>query len=198
MRTCFLSPPSEAIEAAGLLKQAQIAHSHGNKDLATDLIKQADMPSIRAWTESLWGKASPHVMATAIAMTIDFAKIEVRMPNTAEKAALHQRDGYHCRFCGLPLVRAEVRKRISLLYPEALTWGRTNLSQHAAFQAMWVQYDHLLPHAKGGTNELDNLVITCAPCNFARMDWTLDEVGISNPFLREPIKSDWDGLEAFR
>lgn len=63
---------------------------------------------------------------------------------------------------------------------------------------MWAQYDHLLPHAKGGTNELNNMVLTCAPCNFARMDYTLEEVGITNPLDREPLESDWDGLENFK
>ena len=60
---------------------------------------------------------------------------------------------------------------------------------------MWLQYDHLLPHSRGGNNDLENLVITCAPCNFARMQFTLTEVGIENPFLNKRAISNWDGLE---
>jgi 5-methylcytosine-specific restriction endonuclease McrA len=63
---------------------------------------------------------------------------------------------------------------------------------------MWLQYDHLLPHARGGTNDLGNIVITCAPCNFARMNYTLEEIGLLDPRTREPVRSDWDGLERFR
>jgi hypothetical protein len=63
----------------------------------------------------------------------------------------------------------EVHNRISGAYPNALRWEKTNAEQHAASQAMWVQYDHLLAHALGGTNELSNLVVACAPCNFRRM-----------------------------
>jgi 5-methylcytosine-specific restriction endonuclease McrA len=76
-----------------------------------------------------------------------------------------------------------------------LPWGRTNMTQHAAFQAMWAQYDHVLPYARGGNSTLDNMIVTCAPCNFGRMNYILEEVGLADPRGREPIGSKWDGLE---
>jgi hypothetical protein len=120
------------------------------------------------------------------------------MPNCAEKVVLYRRDGHHRRFCGIPVIRREVRKRIMSVYPAAVPWGDKNAQQHAAFQLMWAQYDHVIPHARGGTNDLHNVVISCAPCNFARMSSTLEEVGVLDPRTREPIHSDWDGLERFR
>nr|WP_255527271.1 HNH endonuclease [Trichocoleus sp. FACHB-46] len=119
------------------------------------------------------------------------------MPTAAQKHFLHQRDGYHCRFCGVPVIRGEVRDRLRKFYPDALPWGKTNPEQHSAFQALWLQYDHLLPHARGGNNDLENVVITCAPCNFGRGSYTLEEVGLADPRLREPVRSTWDGLERF-
>jgi 5-methylcytosine-specific restriction endonuclease McrA len=117
------------------------------------------------------------------------------MPGLVDREWLQARDGFHCRFCGIPLIRKEVRERIREYYPTI--WGRKNVEQHAAFQAMWLQYDHLLPHARGGDNGLANLVITCAPCNYARMDFTLGELGLLDPCDREPVRSSWDGLERF-
>lgn len=199
LRPCFLAPPREAINAAQLLSLAVDAHLRGDTAAADHFFRSADKPAIREWTESLWGKNSPHVIVgTRVQVAADIARVAIRMPNAQEKALLHRRDGYHCRFCGLPVVRAEVRKRVALAYPEAVPWGRTNLSQHAAFQAMWAQYDHLVPHCKGGDNSAANMVITCAPCNFARMDYLLEEVGLADPLSREPTTSDWDGLEHFR
>ena len=84
---------------------------------------------------------------------------------------------------------------LKTLYPQVMQWGRKNIEQHAAFQAMWLQYDHVLPHSRGGNNDLDNIVITCAPCNFGRMDRLLEEVGLQDPRNREPVRSNWDGLE---
>jgi 5-methylcytosine-specific restriction endonuclease McrA len=160
------------------------------------------MPVIREWTESLWGKNSPyvnrqHVQAAPTPLPED-RRVKARMPTSSEIAQLHARDGFHCRFCGIPVVRAEIRKRISAAYPEALPWGRKNSKQHAAFQAMWVQYDHLKPHAMGGNNDLENVVVTCAPCNFGRMSYSLEEVGLTDPRTRAPVHSAWDGLERFR
>jgi hypothetical protein len=90
-----------------------------------------------------------------------------------------------------------VRVRLVKTYPNAATWGSTIADQHAALQAMWTQYDHVLPHAKGGDNSLDNLVVTCAPCNYGRWHYTLEEVGLMDPRDRPPTQSLWDGLERF-
>lgn len=117
------------------------------------------------------------------------------MPGSEVEFKLLKRDGFHCRFCGIPVIREEVRSHIKRLYPDALQWEPTNAGQHAAFQAMWVQYDHLLPHARGGESTMENMVITCAPCNYGRGDYTLEEVGLENPLRRAAVQSAWDGLE---
>lgn len=201
LRRCLREPIREIFDAAQYLDDAVSAHLDGNKEIAADLIRMADMPAIREWTESLWGPKSQHrqyrPVAGAPASLAREKRIPVRMPTTAQKKAILERDGYHCRFCGIPLIRATVRQRIHAVYPEALPWGRTNLTQHAAFQAMWVQYDHLLAHARGGDNSLDNVIVTCGPCNFGRVKYTLEEVGLIDPRTREPIRSNWDGLERF-
>jgi 5-methylcytosine-specific restriction endonuclease McrA len=192
----------EIAAAAHDLDAAVTAHSAGEFAEAAELIRRTNLDVIRDWTESLWGSKSPYVRLRAIpdappSLAKD-QRIKVRMPTTAEKRSLFERDGFHCRFCGIPVIRSEVRQRIRAAYPDALPWGTTNPTQHAAFQAMWLQYDHLLPHARGGGNDLNNIVITCAPCNFARMNSTLEEVGLLDPRTRDPVRSSWDGLERFR
>jgi 5-methylcytosine-specific restriction endonuclease McrA len=65
------------------------------------------------------------------------------------------------------------------------------------FQAMSIQYDHVLPHARGGDSSLENMVITCAVCNYGRMSYTVGEAGLIDP-RTQPIKvSAWDGLASF-
>lgn len=199
LRTCLSDPIPEIFSVAKLLNDAVSAHLLGNKQEADSLIRLANSPIVREWTESLWGIGGPASRPVAVGNPLPFVtkenRITVRMPRGPEKRALVARDGYHCRFCGIPLIRAETRRAIQGLYPQALTWGRRNPDQHAAFQAMWLQYDHLLPHAWGGTNDMENIVVTCAPCNFGRMNLTLDQVGLLDPRMREPVRSDWDGLE---
>lgn len=115
-RLCLREPIPEITDAVRHLDAAVSAHLAGQHDLAESLICLADMPVIREWTKSLWGTASPHIQYRVVAgappgLPHD-QRIKVRMPTTAEKQRLHQRDGYHCRFCGIPVIRAEVRQAI--------------------------------------------------------------------------------------
>jgi 5-methylcytosine-specific restriction endonuclease McrA len=199
LKKCFRDPIPEIYEAAEYLKLALEAHIEGDFIRTEALVEKADNPIIRQWTESIWGAKSPFVNFKEIVNPLPRLKkherVETRMPDGKLKAKMLKRDGFNCVFCGIPLIRAEVRKEINGLYPIALEWGRKNIEQHSAFQAMWLQYDHLVPHSRGGNNDLENLVITCAPCNFGRMEYTIDEVGLIDPMSRERVKSEWTGLE---
>lgn len=198
---CLREPIPEIYEAATLLDRAVTAHLDGDRAKAALLFTQADMPAVRDWCESLWGAKSPYVhyrpVADAPPKLNKSDRPNPRMPTKACMQELLKRDGYHCRFCAIPVIRKEVRQRIQKVYPTVVPWERYNLGQHAAFQAMWAQYDHVVPNSRGGASTLDNLVVTCAPCNFARMEFTLEEVGLANPLLRTPMRSAWDGLERF-
>ena len=176
-RRCLREPIPEIQQAAQMLLKAVSAHQFGDRIRAEYLIRLANMEEIREWSNSLWGKKSPHVQYRGTPSTEPFLpKIErhvVRMPTLAQRHNLHQRDGYHCRFCGIPVMRKEIRQWFMATYPDIAIWGKTHGTQHAAFQAIWVQYDHVVPHARGGDNTLNNIVVTCAPCNYGRMSYTL-------------------------
>lgn len=196
IRSCLLDPVPEIEQAAATLERAVEAHLAGARELAADLLRQADSPAVRGWTESIWGKDSRCAPKGPYASAVSKgAATPLRMPGATVQAALHARDGYYCRFCGIPVVRKQVRERLRRLYPEVPIWGRRNSDQHAALQCMWAQYDHLLPHSRGGSNELANLVVTCAPCNFGRMQYTLEEARLTNPLDRPPRMGSWRGLE---
>lgn len=197
MKHCFREPIAEILDAARYLDAAASAHLAGHGEMAAALFKLANCDTSRAWLESIWGAKSPYVQLTPRPdQPLEPAlRVQSRMPNKTQMAELHARDGYHCRYCGIPVIRPEVRKKACQLYPEQVTWGSTNASQHAGFQTLWAQYDHVLPHAYGGTNDLENLVVSCAACNFGKMSYRLEEIGLSDPRERPPIQSQWDGLE---
>ena len=199
LRACFRDAIPEIAEAAALLDAAVTAHLLGDAAQAEALIRRADMPPVAAWVESILGKNSPYVViqSSGTPSLASGYRVAARMPNAQERCQLHARDGFHCRFCGIPVIRAEVRERIQRDYPQALRWGKRNVERHAAFFALWAQYDHLLPHAHGGGNELSNIVVTCAACNYGRGGFTLAEVGLAHPLERPPVRSAWDGLERF-
>lgn len=198
LKRCFRTPIPEVLDAARYLDAAVSAHLSGHHDVAVQLFVLADDRKVWCWTDSIWGKKSPYVRVTRLPATADAAPLqEQRMPSSTQIAALIQRDGHHCRFCGLPVIRAEVRRKIVKAYPEVVRWQKGNMNQHAAFQALWAQYDHVVPFARGGTNELDNLVVTCAACNYGKMSYSCEELGLFDPRLYPPVQSTWDGLERF-
>ncbi len=201
LKTCLREPLQEIFDAARHLEEAVSAHVRGRTKEAADLIRKADIPAIAEWSESLWGKGGPWTRPLPVANPLRFVakeeRLKSRMPSSAQRDTLLARDGLICRFCGIPVVLPETRMAIREAYPDALRWGPRNADQHAGFQAMWLQPDHLIPHARGGNNDLDNLIVSCAPCNCGRSNLTLEEAGLADPRSRNPVSSTWDGLKGF-
>ena len=206
-RRCLRKPIPEIFHAAFLLDRAVGAHLAGDHSSAAELIRSANMPTVRAWTESLWGSATanpdqpkylrPRMIPDAPLKLPKEDRIAVRMPTLEERRRIIDHYGRNCVFCGIPLVSKEIQIAIKIVYPEALPWGGTNPDQHAAFQCLWMQFDHVLPHSHGGDNSIENVVVTCAPCNYGRGDRTLNEVGLIDPRTAPIYKTSWDGLERF-
>jgi 5-methylcytosine-specific restriction endonuclease McrA len=204
-RRCFREPIPEISRAAGLLSAAADAHLAGKARETIACLEAADIMAVRLWTDSLWGSSKKHPEQKAylrvrkVENTRPFIpksdRVLVRMPSASEKAAIVKRYGYHCVFCGIPVVRAEVRRAFAKAYPDAAYWGKTNVTCHAAFQCLWLQYDHVVPHSRGGDSAVENLVVTCAGCNYGRVGYTLEEMGLLDPRDFERPASDWDGLE---
>jgi uncharacterized protein YodC (DUF2158 family) len=204
LKDCFREPIPEIFEAAGLLDTAVTEHLLGNTAVAEEAIRAADMPVIGEWLDSVWlGPWIPPYRAVTKVSGLPpvVAKADRFLPRdapSAMKRALVERDGHHCRLCGIPLVRAEIRKKLTVLYPEAARWtGIGTADQHRGLQVMWLQYDHVLVHSRGGETSMENIVVTCPGCNFGRDRFTLEEVGLRDPrvHIRTP---SWDGWQTWQ
>jgi HNH endonuclease len=206
-RRCLREPIPEILYAARLLDEAVGAHIAGNAGEAARLIRASDIPAIGQWSDSLWGSRANHPdqhhyhrvrkIVDAPSLLAKDDRLPVRMPNATEQRQIIARYGWNCSFCGIPVVEKRVRTKLTQLYPEDARWGSTVVSQHWALQAMWLQFDHVLPHSRGGSNDIENIVISCAPCNFGRMNYTLDEVGVIDPRTMIIPSRPWDGLTRF-
>lgn len=201
-RRCFLEPTPEIYQAARYLDSAVDAHLSGNQTAATALIRKADMPDVSLWRQSIMGSVDPAVIRyravdDAPPYLPKDARINPRIPSANERRMIAERDGWHCRFCGMPVIDVRVRNAMRRAYPKALRWDKANAERHTALLCMWLQYDHVLPHSRGGDSSPENVIATCAPCNFGRGEYTLDEVGLIDPRTVPPVLSSWDGLERF-
>lgn len=204
-RECFSEPIGSIYYAAILLSNAVEAHLEGDTTLAKNLIRAADMSEIGEWLDPIWLRRSelvqPIEVPDAPPIIPKQERAKSRMPTAQMKRDLIYRDGHHCKFCSMPVVRAEVRREINRLYPIEARWHSNKaVDQHRGLQVMWLQYDHLLVHSRGGATSMENLVITCAACNFGRESYTLEEMRFLDPrtYVRVPDwlgHSDWNGLE---
>lgn len=208
LRHSLCTPVPAVFRAAEALLEALELHSLGDTAGAEACLIRADDRAVWAYTEQAWGKGS--------AARYGFIKVadpppylalsdrpKPRMPSVETRKAMIARDGHHCRFCGIPVIDPDIRRLLVRTYPKAVSWGSTNVAQHAAFQCMWLQFDHILPNSRGGDSTVENMVITCAPCNFGRMEATLEEARLCNPLCTPaPVlwdrHAEWNGLERFR
>lgn len=115
MRENFGEPPSLSFKAAQLLNSAVDAHISGGVELADALIREADIPTLGEWLDPIWLRKSEVTKAIKVdglpRVLPKDQRDTTRMPKSDMKRALIARDGHHCRFCSMPLVRAEVRKK---------------------------------------------------------------------------------------
>jgi 5-methylcytosine-specific restriction endonuclease McrA len=195
-RDCFLAPIPEIFAAANLLSRAVDAILENNLTLAEDLIKQADMSALEAHNGKIATYRSKEIHRVRLVPEAPPTMKDrtQRMPTYKVELSIYERDGWHCRFCQIPVTSKEARKKLHLLLPMAARWGKANSEKHRGLSILESTLDHLLPHSRGGDNSLENLVTACGPCQFGRGNLTLEEVGLNNPLLRLPINDNWDGL----
>lgn len=226
LRNCLYEPIPELFHAAALLHKAAIAHAAGDAATARILIAQTDAnPSnvhspIFDWSETLFygrslslgKKICPNLRASILNRVSDPKKPTGENPNS-EKISddlakeVIARDGYFCRYCGIPVIDPKAQSLLRKAYPDELRWwsekGKINhhpknIHKHVAFQALDLDLDHIIPRSLGGPNTGRNLIVACAPCNTGKGSYTLAELRIRDPWERPttvPIEfEDWNGL----
>lgn len=72
--------------------------------------------------------------------------------STGLRRSVLERDGFTCVYCGFA--------------PARLGWF--NEGNWRARESLHI--DHIYPVSKGGTNDSDNLVTSCGPCNLSKRD----------------------------
>ena len=116
-----------------------------------------------------------------------------RYPKRLEPEVM-ERDGFRCRFCGVPVVLRRAQDRMNALVgDDVFPMGRTNATRHGVRLCLTATMDHVEPHGRGGGSGLDNLVTACTACNYGKGSHILEVLGLEDPRDREPIVTGWDG-----
>lgn len=208
LRRALNAPIPAIFEAARQLQLAVASHLSGDRDSAENYLRAANDQAVWQYTDRAWGAGCAKryqflKVANSPPRLNECERPVPRLPDRATKAAALSRDSHHCRFCGIPVIDSAIRLLLRASYPETVTWGRENSNQHAALQCMWLQFDHILPNSRGGDSFLENIVVACAPCNYGRMQTTLEEAQLFHPLKLDPPviwegHATWRGLEELR
>jgi hypothetical protein len=182
--------------------EAARLHNASEMKGAAECFRAANLDVIGAWFGKVVGPYDESIHGPK-PVTLNPPKLTVaerkrpRMLSAADKRELVARDGYHCRFCEMPVLPKETIKAIALSYPADARWTDVAAEQHVFFQAANLQYDHIVPHSRGGESSIGNMVVTCAVCNYGRMSNTLEESLLLDPRDFPVRRSNWDGLQSF-
>ncbi len=112
----------------------------------------------------------------------------------AQRVALHVRDGFIDRYSGRRLVAPPVLRLLTLRLPNVFpchpNWKMT--ATYPAYWDLWPTVDHVVPVARGGSDEEPNWVATSMARNAAKGNALLEDIGWTlHPAGRI---GDWDGM----
>lgn len=118
-----------------------------------------------------------------------------RNPSKSLQYDVFNRDCYKCRYCGNRLISQDFcRLFIKKLNSPLFQKGAKNLEIHGIILLTWPIADHVVPWKLGGRTDLSNLVAACYSCNYGKLHFTVEQLGIENPFTRPPVNDGWNGL----
>lgn len=112
----------------------------------------------------------------------------------AQALRVFVRDGFVDRYSGNRLLFPPVLRLLSILLPGVFPFHRNwKMSEtHPAYWELFPTLDHIIPVARGGPDQEDNLISTSMLRNSTKANWTLEELGWS---IHPPgDMNQWDGM----
>ena len=198
-----MAPPSWARDAFAPMRDAILLADKGEVAASVDLYRQAvpDRPlnewfDLHAQYTYKWRCSAQGIATPKALQRVDRASA-LGGPETELPLEVFARDSYRCRYCDSQLFAVAAFRRYEKkvggeVFP--LSGMKGNRPKAGASLVFRPVADHVDPWSRGGTTDLDNLVTSCWPCNFGKMEYTVQELGISDPRSRPPVDDGWNGL----
>ena len=202
VRPCILEPSAELRAGAELVRSAVEAAVGGKLIAARELLD-----ALRGEVVNEHWVLGRRVVADAmtVAGVADARRsalphepappLKRRARDTAEtlKRTVFTRDGYHCRYCEIPLIDKRARVWLTNQFPDTFFYRSKVTGEHHPFAAaLTASHDHVVPIQRGGADVAANLVTACRPCQFLKGARTIESLGVADPRARPPL-SGWDG-----
>ena len=169
-----------------------------DKNSCLDKVKKIKSEEIINWFiehGQMSGRHRDLILNVIPKLTLDINQRDLIKSPRKFQDAVFLRDGYKCRYCGNRLISQNfMRLFIKKLNSSLFQRGKYNSTTHGVIHIYWPVADHVIPWSKGGRTNLENLVSSCATCNYGKAGYTIEQLGIQDPFNRSPIIDNWNGL----
>jgi 5-methylcytosine-specific restriction endonuclease McrA len=121
---------------------------------------------------------------------------KLRMPSLRVRNEVFMRDGYVCQYCTLPVVNTRVFHEFSKsVGTEKFSSEKSDTKANGIVLGFSATIDHVDPFSSGGDSDLNNLVTTCWGCNFGKLNYSIDNLGINDPRnFPKKVNFTWNGL----
>ena len=176
----------------------------GKHDLGGEVLNAEDEPRTRAKDHS---EHYREIVQLVLASKLDQARANLpnlsplppisrsgsRTISCSKQLEIFARDAFTCRYCGKRTIFVPVLRLLSSLFPTEfpfhLNWKMADC--HIGYWRDGASCDHLIPVARGGSSDPNNLVTACYMCNSIKQNWLVEELRWE---LLTPNDPSWNGL----
>jgi len=198
-KTGPLPPPDWFESQAFLFRDAVKMACGGEREKTLGVLRQIRDEEMREWF-CVHGQNSGYFRSKKFPVELTRVspdRLDPRRFPVKYERAVFERDHYTCRYCGLKVIAKEVMYAFEkIVGSEKFRTKGCNAVQHGCIHAFKPVADHVIPHHLGGRTDMGNLVTSCPACNYGKYNYTIEQLGISDPRERLPVASDWDGLRS--
>lgn len=170
---------------------------------AADAWNHIDQPGIDDAFAIVMGQREPHIAPNGRRVNLSTLACEVYLPSSAaEKKPLDRRlndkdrnEAWdrakgRCVSCGVPTTRTSQHQRLFRVFrahSDLFDLTPTYINTNGDERPLWSERiliaakgspDHVIAASRGGLTSPENLANTCSACQFARGNWTLDDLSV--------------------
>jgi 5-methylcytosine-specific restriction endonuclease McrA len=192
-RTVPLPKPIPAVDAIDTFESSYRAVIAGKLDTAKELLGQIPSLELQTWFDlHAQNVSTPRFRGLgSLAPIIVSTELDPKKTFSHLSPQIYRRDNFHCRYCGSKVAPRSFFTRFSnLIGDDASYIGRANRSRPRIYLLFVATIDHVTSHRLGGRTAARNLVTSCWPCNYGKMEYTLEQLGMDDPRLTPPIEDN--------